>query len=91
MLHILSRHPEIPPALFLAGSFRSSNQVPHREMAAARGEVTPAVRNTWAAGAIVVGAIKIYIRHLPTRDRHALNLRNLSRHYALNGWCPRIY
>ena len=69
---------EIPPALFLAGLFRSSNQVLHFEWPqplSARGKVTPAVRNTWAAGAIVVGAIKIYHQTLPTRDRHELNLR----------------
>jgi len=54
-------------------------------MAAARGKVTPAVRNTWAAGAIVVGAIKIYIRPYLLVIDHELNLRYLSCHYALDG------
>lgn len=57
--HIL----EIPLALFLPGLFGSGNQVQYFIAMSARGKFNcPCREEHMAAGAIVVGAIKIYIR-----------------------------
>jgi len=49
-------------ALFLAGLFRSSNQVLHYEWPQPLANICPCREEHMVAGAIVVGAIKIYIR-----------------------------